>query len=175
MINITELPIAYHCVSCKQNFRNERTSSYPAKCPSCGEEKTSIGFYKLRQHRFYKCAPAGYNLLDYSDKKCQFIFTSINNKNLSLLTDADNYENFEFDFDNYVEFIKHMIETFDFYYMGDKDKLKKFYEEEILPYEKEHRINYLKNKREELLIKLWKTNNEYKSVLGDLEELEGEE
>jgi hypothetical protein len=175
MISINTLPIAYHCNSCKENFRNERLSSYPCKCPSCGEERTSSGFYKLPQHRFYKSPPGSYNLLNYEDKKCQFVFRSLNNKILNILTEPENYENFEFDSDNYLESVKDMIDNFDFYYMGYKEKLQKFYDEELLPFEKEHQLNHLKNKKEELLIELWKTNKEYQSVLEDLEELEANE
>lgn len=175
MISISELPISYHCNSCKENFRDERLSSYPCKCPSCGEDRTYNGFYRLPEHRFIKCVPGSYNWLNYNDKKCPFIFTSINNKKLSLLTEPENYENFEFDSDNYLESVKDMIDNFNFCYMGDKEKLKKFYEEELLPFEKEHQLNYLKNKREDLLIQLWKTNKNYEYVLSDLKELETEE
>jgi hypothetical protein len=175
MISINTLPIAYHCNSCKENFREKYIGSYPYKCPSCGEERTSSGFYKLPQHTFLKHAPGSYNWLNFSDKKCQFVFRSLNNKILNILTEPENYDNFQFDSDDYLESVRQMITYFDFYYTGDKEKLQKFYDEELLPFEKEHQLNHLKNKKEELLIELWKTNKEYQSVLEDLEELEANE
>jgi len=172
MINISELPIAFYCKACKTNFRRESLSSYPCKCPECGQERTSSGFYRLPTLKFYKSPPGSYNLLNSADKKCQFTFYSLEGFSISILTEPENFENFEFDFDDYLGQILRMIEDFDFYYMGDKEKIQKFYDEVVSPNAEQHQINYLKNKKEELLIEMWKLNSQRNSYISDLESLE---
>lgn len=172
MINIDILPIAFSCRTCKQNFRKEYTGSYPCKCPNCGCESMSHTFIKLPQHSFSKFSPANYNLLNSHDKKCQFLFTSLDGTSLSILTDPRNYDDFEFDFSNYSQQIKQMILTFRFEYFGDREKLEEFLKKHILPFEKEHSINYAKNKIEETLISMYELNRDLKGFHSDLEELE---
>lgn len=173
MINITQLPIAFHCKSCKENFRRQSLGSYPVKCPSCGEERTSYGYFKLPQHSFYKCPPARYNILG-SEKHCKFVFISMNTYRLELLMDESQYDSFEFDFDDYSGQIRSMLDS-KFEYFGDRAKLKTFYESNILPFEKEHKINYAKNKIEECLIEIYKLNKEINNHNTDIEELTEEE
>jgi len=169
MISITELPIAFHCKGCKENFRRESLSSYPVKCPSCGDEKTSSGFLKLPQHYFFKCPPARYNILG-SENHCKFVFISMNTYRLELLMDESEYESFEFDFDDYCGQIRSILSS-RFEYFGDRAKLKTFYESTILPFEKEHKLNYAKNKAEECLIEIYKLNKQLNDYKSDVEEM----
>lgn len=173
MINITELPVVFHCKSCKENFRRGVLYSYPCKCPSCGEGKTSYGYLKLPQHSFYKCPPAKYNLIG-NEKHCKFVFISMNSYRLELLMDESEYDSFDFNFDDYCGQIRNLL-NHRFEYYGDKAKLQTFYDSNILPFEKEHKINYAKNKIEECLISIYETVKKLDDYESDVEELTEEQ
>ena len=174
MITITQLPIAFHCRSCKENFRKESLGSYPAKCPSCGEDRTSYGYLKLPQHHFWKHEPAKY-FITSNEKQCKFEFVSMNGGRCEFLVDVGEYHNFEFEMDNYVGQVKSILESNIFEWYGDKAKLQTFYDSSILPFEKEHKINYTKNKIEECLIEMYEMNKKLNDYGCDLEELTEEQ
>ena len=167
-MEISELPIRYHCRSCGPFERSLSLRSYPVKCPNCQKETTTNGFQSFKTVQIYVSEPASYNILNPNDKQCQVrIITG--SAQFSFLTVETFYDEFEQSDDILSDLISFKPKIS----YSKRELYDKFLAGEIIPNVELFTINRKKNQKEQLLIDIYKKYAEYKDVCSDLEELCG--
>lgn len=168
MLNIETLPIAFHCKQCLTNFRKSNLRSYPVACPSCSKESTSFGFLKLPTNRFYVGEPKCYDIFGRT-KNCQVYVNSFTKQSFAFLIGEDEINSFQ------EEEFEDMSGSYDKLLKlcwSKREALKKFFDEECIPYESLSEQNRIINKNEENLIKIYELWKEVDLDVGLIQSVE---
>lgn len=154
--------VDWHCKSCKYEHESESTSlSYPVKCPSCGEESTTHGFFRLPENVVYfDSEPQSYNYINLEDKKVQIYIHAMTGERCNTLIYP---EDMPYPDEDPIDIVRYLIKK-----TWDREKLNK-----ILTVMEQCKEKSDKNKRHNRMHELRKSivfnSSEYRSLLEEMD------